>query len=141
MIAAANRLRRHGDFQRVYKSSRKRFSKQMSYFFLLRHPQSPNQNSRSIDPMAGPRVGLTVSRAMGKAVDRNRIKRRMREAIRRHIATLRAPVDVVLHPQRRVAETEFSMLERDVAHVFHAIQQDAERQLSGQSLEQAETRP
>jgi ribonuclease P protein component len=84
MIAAANRLRRHGDYQRVYKASRKRFGKQMSYFFLLRVPESTDKNT-SLQPLDGPRVGLTVSRAMGKAVDRNRIKRRMREAIRLQI--------------------------------------------------------
>jgi ribonuclease P protein component len=141
MIATANRLRRHGDFQQVYKGSRKRFSKQMSYFFLLRHSQSPNQSSSSADPITGPRVGLTVSRAMGNAVHRNRIKRRMREAIRRHIATLRAPVDVVLHPQRRVVETEFSILERDVAQVFQDIQQALDRQLGGKRTGAAEKRP
>lgn len=129
MIAGANRLRRHADYQRVYRSSRKRFSKQMSYFFLLRDPHSTSENSGSSRLLAGPRVGLTVSRAMGKAVQRNRIKRRMREAVRLHIAELHAPVDLVLHPSRRVAEIEFSLLERDVAQVFQAIQQTAEGQL------------
>jgi ribonuclease P protein component len=129
MIAAANRLRRHADYQRVYSSSRKRFSKQMSYFFLLRNTQSTSENSGLDQLFAGPRVGLTVGRAMGKAVQRNRIKRRMREAVRLHIAELHAPVDLVLHPNRRVAEIEFSLVERDVAQVFKAVQQTVERQL------------
>lgn len=127
-MIAANKLRRHGDYQRVYRSSRKRFGKQMSYFFLLRE-QSTTDNSRPPTPTCGPRVGLTVSRAMGKAIVRNRIKRRMREAVRRHISMLRAPVDVVLHPNRRVTEIEFAVLERDVAQVFLAIQQAADRTL------------
>jgi ribonuclease P protein component len=128
MMASANRLRRHGDYQRVYKSSRKRFGKQMSYFFLLRE-QSTTDSSGPPEPPCGPRVGLTVGRAMGNAVVRNRIKRRMREAVRRHIAMLPAPVDVVLHPNRRVAEIEFTVLERDVAQVFLAVQQAADRRL------------
>jgi ribonuclease P protein component len=127
MIAAANRLRRHGEYQRVYRSSRKRFGKQMSYFFLLRELPSTTESGMPTGSTSGPRVGLTVSRAMGKAVVRNRIKRRMREAVRRQIAMLQAPVDVVLHPNRRVTEIEFAVLEQDVAQVFRAIQQSLER--------------
>ena len=128
MIAAANRLRRHGEYQRVYRSSRKRFGKQMSYFFLLRDSQSTTESGMPAGSISGPRVGLTVSRAMGKAVVRNRIKRRMRQAVRRNIAMLQAPVDVVLHPNRRVTEIEFAVLEQDVAQVFRAIQQSVERE-------------
>lgn len=101
----------------------------MSYFFLLRQPLPHSSNDPGSDSTAGPRVGLTVSRAMGKAVQRNRIKRRMREAVRRHIEELKAPVDVVLHPGRRVTEIDFALLERDVAQVFRAIRTEAERQI------------
>ena len=127
MIAAANRLRRHGDYQRVYKSSRKRFSKEMSYFFLLREQDFTIANSGPSEPPPGPRVGLTVSRAMGNAVVRNRIKRRMREAVRRHISMLQAPVDIVLHPKRGAMDIEFGLLERDMEQVFQAVQQLCER--------------
>jgi ribonuclease P protein component len=41
---------------------------------------------------------------MGKAVDRNRIKRRMREAVRKNLSSLRTPVDVILHPRRSVID-------------------------------------
>lgn len=140
-MIAANKLRRHGDYQRVYRSSRKRFGKQMSYFFLLRDPKTTNLNSDALEPFAGPRVGLTVSRAMGNAVQRNRIKRRLREAVRRHIATLRAPVDVVLHPQRRVAQIDFPLLEADLAQVFRAIQHAADLSLRGPAVDSAGKRP
>ena len=141
MIAAANRLHRHGEYQRVYRSSRKRFSKQMSYFFLLREPQSTIENSSPERTNCAPRVGLTVSRAMGNAVARNRIKRRMREAVRRHIALLRAPVDVVLHANRQAREIEFSLLEQDVAQVFQAIQQAIERSAPARGSQPTGVRP
>jgi ribonuclease P protein component len=109
------RLRKHADYQRVYNSSRKQFSKQMSFFYSLRP-----EDRRSDTP--GPRIGLTVGKVMGKAVDRNRIKRRMRECIRRNAAILTAPVDVIIHPRRVVIELEFDKLNREVAQVFRTVQ-------------------
>ena len=109
------RLRKHADYQRVYTSSRKQFSKQMTFFYSLRP-----LDRRSDTP--GPRIGLTVGKVMGKAVDRNRIKRRMRECIRRHVGLLSGPVDVILHPRRSVLEMDFAKLEREVATVFATIQ-------------------
>ena len=127
MMAVTYRLCKHGDFQRVYGASRKRFGKQMSYFFLLRPPVQPGDPARDAGP-GGPRIGLTVGKAMGKAVDRNRIKRRMREAVRRQLPLLHSPVDVVLHPRRSVIDVDFATLEREVASVFQQIQRALERQ-------------
>jgi ribonuclease P protein component len=112
------RLRKHADYQRVYKASRKQFSMQMSYFFRLRSAEDTLP--------ATPRIGLTVGKVMGKAVDRNRIKRRMREAVRRNLAALSAPVDVVLHPKRSVIDLDFAALDREVRRVLQSIQQSAE---------------
>ncbi|MHB1023384.1 MAG: ribonuclease P protein component [Acidobacteriaceae bacterium] len=113
---AASRLCKHADYQRVYKQGRKQFSQQMAYFYALRSGESLARAK------AGPRVGLTVGKVLGKAVDRNRIKRRMREAVRHHLAELTAPVDVVLHPRKSVQEMEFAALEREVSRIFAQIQ-------------------
>jgi ribonuclease P protein component len=109
------RLRKHADYQRVYQASRKQFSKQMSYFVAARPADCHFTEST-------PRIGLTVGKVMGKAVDRNRIKRRMREAVRRNLAELTAPVDVILHPRRSVIDLDFALLDREVANVFRSIQ-------------------
>jgi ribonuclease P protein component len=128
MMALTFRLRKHSDYQRVYKASRKQFAKQMTYFFTLRPQLGPDGTPLRGAEDATPRIGLTVGKVMGKAVDRNRIKRRMREAVRRNIASLSLPVDVVLHPRRSVIDLDFAVLDREVAQVFRTIQKTVEKQ-------------
>lgn len=122
------RLRKHADYQRVYKASRKQFARQMSYFYALRPQLGPDGTPLRDADATSPRVGLTVGKVMGKAVDRNRIKRRMREAVRKNLALLAAPVDVILHPRRSVIDLEFAALDREVATVFRAIQKAVQKQ-------------
>jgi ribonuclease P protein component len=109
------RLRKHADYQRVYTSSRKQFTKQMAFFYSLRP-----EDRRSDTP--GARVGLTVGKVLGNAVERNRIKRRLRECVRRHIATLTFPVDVILHPRRTVLEMDPKKLDAEVAQIFRTVE-------------------
>ena len=128
-----HRLRKHADYQWVYKNGRKQFGKGMGYFFALR-PAADSPDARRSET-AGPRVGLTVPKALGKAVDRNRIKRRLREAVRHALPLMSAPVDVVLHPRRSAKDAEWTTLEREVAGVFRAVQAAAEKVLAKRSTE------
>lgn len=109
------RLRKHAEYQLVYKAARKQFSQSMSYFFRL----------RTVDELtpyyAGPRVGLTAGRVLGNAVERNRIKRRMREAARANLGLLPQFADVVLHPRKVVLDLEYAKLEREVAKIFSTV--------------------
>jgi len=77
---------------------------------------------------AGPRIGITVSRALGGAVQRNRIKRRMREAVRHSLAGLTATMDVVFNPKKLVMDADFPGLEQEVQRAFEVIQKAAARQ-------------
>jgi ribonuclease P protein component len=121
-----HRLRKHADYQLVYKASRKQFGKQIAYFHTLR-PAVGKDGSALRSETSGPRVGLTVPKALGKAVDRNRIKRRMREAVRRALPFLTAPVDVILHPKRSVIDADFVVLEREVSVIFRSVQAACDR--------------
>ena len=119
------RLRKHADYQRVYKAGRKQFGRQMAWFFALRDAAAAERSET-----VGPRVGLTVPKALGKAVARNRIKRRLREAVRAALPLLSAPVDVILHPKRSVLEAEFAVIEREVQTIFRTVQTTADKRVS-----------
>jgi ribonuclease P protein component len=107
----STRLLKHADFQTVYKHGRKHFSSNMVAFYH-------HQSGRS----GGPRVGFTVGKVLGGAVERNRIRRRMRAAVSRHLREIAKPVDVVLHPRKSVLTIKFALLEVEIAQVFAAVQ-------------------
>lgn len=106
---AGVRLRKHADYQRAYARSRKRQSASMSWFLA---PQDEG------DRPSGPRVGLTAGKVLGKAHERNRIKRRLREAIRRHLDLLPEAADLILHPRRAVLDMDFGKLEAEIVRIL-----------------------
>ena len=110
---SAYRLQKHADYQRVYEGSRKRRSASMSWFLA---PQAL---------VSTPRVGLTAGKVLGKSHERNRIKRRMREILRKHVDQLPAGCDLILHPQRIVLTMEFTKLEAEIVRILQ--QANAER--------------
>jgi ribonuclease P protein component len=130
---AGMRLRKHADFQRAYAAARKRQSASMSWFLAPRaNVQGPSENAPLSSPQAhfGPRVGLTVGKVLGKAHERNRIKRRLREALRRHIDLLPPGSDLILHPRRSVLTIEFSKLEDEIVRILTQAKADAARTVS-----------
>lgn len=102
----SRRLLRPSEFRRVYDQGTRMGC---AYFvaFCLAKPATE-----------GSRVGFTTSRALGKAIDRNRLRRRMREAVRIHQQQLPQGWDVVFNPRRAALEAEFTVLEREVVKVF-----------------------
>jgi ribonuclease P protein component len=116
------RLQRHADYQRAYAASRKRQSASMSWFLAR---QTPAYAGAALP--AGPRVGLTAGKVLGKAHERNRIKRRMREALRRHVDMLPAGFDLIMHPRRFVLTLEFAKLEAEIVRILHQAQAEAVR--------------
>jgi ribonuclease P protein component len=130
------RLRKHSDYQRAYAASRKRQSALMSWF-LAPQPAGDGGNGGPTDPPLGPRVGQSAGKVLGKAHERNRIKRRMREALRRHVELLPRGFDLILHPRRTVLTVEFAKLEAEVVRILEQANAEARR---GAHVEDARTR-
>ena len=104
----SKRLLRHSDFQRVYQQGRRQFTGNMTVFFLRR------SSEEMLVPASSPRVGFTVGKVLGNSVERSRIKRKMREAVRLSWPAETASVDVVFNPRKSVLQMEFSELAAEV---------------------------
>jgi ribonuclease P protein component len=66
----------------------------------------------------GPRIGFTVPRALGKAVVRNRIRRRVREAVRLHLERLGPQWSIVINPRRKALDAPMPDICREVERLF-----------------------
>ena len=59
-----------------------------------------------------------MPRALGGAVVRNRIKRRTREAVRKHLFSLEPQWEIVINPRRACLAAPVESLEREVQKLF-----------------------
>ena len=112
----SRRLLKHSDFQRVYKTGRRQFTGNVTVFYLLR--DGPEAG-------ASPRIGFTVGKVLGGSVERNRIKRRMREAVRLSRSACEGPLDVVFNPRKSVLTLPFAELVDEVARALRLAAQRA----------------
>ena len=103
MLAADNRLRDTEAFRRTVRTGRRVGSP-----ILVVHLGAP----ADVGPV---RVGLVVSRAVGNAVVRNRVKRRLRHLLREQIEAVPAGSDVVVRALPPTAELSSSELRTELS--------------------------
>lgn len=111
------RLAKRREFVHVYETGQKLFSRYSVLFF------AGNGLSYS-------RIGITATKKLGKAHDRNRLKRWTRETYRR----LREPLgvdarslDIVVNVKPNAADTTFLDFSRDLRRVLERVVSDARR--------------
>lgn len=112
MSSPLPRALRTADFRKVYDHGTRVSGPLFAAFCLAREGDRPD------DKRSGARLGLTVPRAIGGSVVRNRIKRRLREAFRLHRTDLNPQWDIVINPRRTALSAPFTDLERALRKVI-----------------------
>lgn len=100
-----SRLLTRSDFRKVYDEGQRRSAQLCAVFFR------PNGLSRT-------RLGITTPARLGKAVLRNRVKRRLREVFRLNRTSIPAGWDIVLNPRAAAAKAPFEVLTRELLRLL-----------------------
>ena len=66
------------------------------------------------------RLGITVTRAIGKANERNKVKRRIREIFRNHKDLFQGDRDVVIHAKQGIVLADYHLLLEDIRNLLEA---------------------
>ena len=102
----SRRLLKRGEFDRVYREGARWSNAYFAAVFRKAEDEGPG------------RVGLAVGRRLGGAVVRNRIKRRLREAIRGRFDEFPSGWDIVFQARRRIGEASATELDAEIQRTF-----------------------
>jgi ribonuclease P protein component len=101
----SSRILRSADFRHIYDHGFRVSGPLFAAFCKAREGDATGLSAR---------IGLTVPRAIGNAVVRNRIKRRLREAFRLHRSQLGPHWDIVFNPRRALLEAPFGAIQGEM---------------------------
>ena len=108
-LRAEERLRRRADYLRGYRTGRRRHGALATVYFV------PND-------LGYPRIGITASRKVGKAVVRQRLKRRTKEIYRRWQDRARLPsLDLVIHLKPEAGKADFRSYRADLMRLLGGL--------------------
>ena len=111
-LRRVERVRRRPEYEAIYEQGRRLSGRLMTVFVQA------NTLSRA-------RLGIAATRKLGSAVIRNRAKRLVREAFRRHKPA--AGLDIVVIPRREMLGADFRRVEADyVAAVERRVRRPRE---------------
>lgn len=138
MLAAAQRLRRREDFAVTIRNGRRAGRGALVVHFLQStvEPALADQPSARAGfvvsepaaPMLPARAGLVVSKAVGNAVVRNLVKRRLRHLVRSHLADLPPESMVVVRALPASATAGYEDLGRDLEAALTAARRPKSRE-------------
>lgn len=97
-------LRKDLDFQRVYRKNKAFYNR--DFTVLIKN-----------NGLDHPRFGITISKKIGKANQRNSLKRKLREILRLNYASING-VDIVIIPKKHTTDFTYDKLKKSLGHVL-----------------------
>ncbi|MBQ0903732.1 ribonuclease P protein component [Micromonospora sp. U21] len=135
MLAAAQRLRRSTDFAAAVRGGRR--AGRGAVVVHLTVPTTPGPSTPTLpepardtgaeQPSTPTRAGFVVSKAVGNAVVRNRVRRRLRALVRERLAVLPAGSTLVVRALPAAAEASYPRLAADLDAAIAAARSPRER--------------
>lgn len=100
------RLQKNRDFQQTYRRGKSRASLYFVAVFKKNYHQSV-------------RIGFSVSKKYGKAVQRNLIKRRLKEILRKKTHKIRDGLDIIIIVRKNADKLSFKEIENQIDYLFN----------------------
>lgn len=105
MLKKVNRLKKRYQFSYVYRSGTKYSGKCLSLY-------TASSNTKNI------KVGLCVTKKIGHAVKRNKVRRRLREIVKKYLPNLNQKFNIVVVAKDNILDFEFSTIESDFVNLL-----------------------
>ena len=104
------RLLKRAEYRKIYQEGSRFVSPLFAAFYRRTDADNPA------------RVGFTTPKALGKAVVRNRIRRRLREAVRLQLPSLAPGWELVFNPRRATLDAPIDKVRAEVTRLFTTLQ-------------------
>jgi len=99
------RLRKNIEFKRIYKYGKNYWNRNLVLYIR----ENGSEETR---------VGFTITKKIGNAVVRNKIKRRMKGIYKSNFHNIKGGYDLIFIPKRNVVELSFHELESAMVHIL-----------------------
>lgn len=115
MLKKQYRIRKQREFDSIFKAHKKIRSEN---FQALIHFSNTNQQTIHNNKISYPRFAFVVSKKVGNAPTRNKVKRKLREIVREELPTLKTNFEIVFVTYPQIHNQDYRKLQEEVRNCF-----------------------
>jgi ribonuclease P protein component len=99
------RLRKNLEFKKVYSGGKNYWNRNLTLY-------------KKKNNLEETRFGITITKKVGKAVIRNKIRRRIKEIYRKNLYRIKSGYDLIFIPKQNVVDISYKELESAMIHIL-----------------------